>query len=45
MERFDYELHHHLKSEEETFECQECGTPIEREYGYCSWDCHKASML
>ena len=26
-------------------ECQECGTPIDKEFGYCSWDCHKASML
>ena len=26
-------------------ECQECGTPIDKEGGYCSRDCFKASML
>ncbi len=45
MERFDNELYEHLSKDDKEFDCLECGTPIEREYGYCSWDCHKASML
>ncbi len=45
MERFDNELDDHLGKDDKQFDCQECGAPIDREYGYCSWDCHKASML
>lgn len=45
MERFDNELDDYLSKDNKTSECQECGTPIDKEFGYCSWDCHKASML
>tara|TARA_R110000803_G_scaffold125496_1_gene193152 strand:+ start:236 stop:352 length:117 start_codon:yes stop_codon:yes gene_type:complete len=30
--------------EEKEFECYECGTPLERDAGYCSGTCFEASM-
>tara|TARA_R110000772_G_scaffold88993_2_gene184706 strand:+ start:258 stop:395 length:138 start_codon:yes stop_codon:yes gene_type:complete len=45
MEAFDNELHEHLKDSEYYGECQECQSPIEDEYGYCSVECYKASMI
>jgi len=43
MEVFDNELHDYL--EEKEYECQECGTQIDKEHSYCSRDCFKSSML
>ena len=44
MERFDDELNEYLRRDDKESECQECGTPIQKEFGYCSWTCHSASM-
>ena len=45
MEAFDNELHNHLRDSEYEGECQECQTPIGEEFGYCSTECYKASMI
>ena len=45
MEAFDNELHNHLRDSEYEGECQECQTPIDEEFGYCSTECYKASMI
>lgn len=43
MEAFDNELHEHLKDSDG--ECEECQTPIDAEYGYCSRSCYKESLI
>ena len=32
-------------NEKDTFECTECGAPVDREGDTCSKDCFKASLL
>ena len=43
MTQLDYDLDEYLYDRE--YECQECGTQIDKENSYCSRDCFKASML
>tara|TARA_R110002096_G_scaffold43884_1_gene118168 strand:+ start:571 stop:708 length:138 start_codon:yes stop_codon:yes gene_type:complete len=45
MEAFDNELHSHLRDEECQGECQECQSPIDEAFGYCSTECYRASMI
>ena len=44
MEAFDNQLHEHLKDSEYIGECEECQTPIDTSYGYCSRTCYKESL-
>jgi len=44
MESFDNQLHNHLRDEEYIGECEECQTPIDTDYGYCSRTCYKESL-
>ena len=44
MEAFDNQLHEHLKDSEYEGECEECQTPIDTDYGYCSRTCYKESL-
>jgi hypothetical protein len=43
MNQLDYDLEEYLDDRE--YECQECGTQIDKEHSYCSRDCFNASML
>ena len=42
---FDGELEMYFNSLEETYECSECGTPINHDGDVCSDKCWQASML
>jgi len=44
MEAFDNQLHDLLRDEECEGQCEECGTPIVADYGYCSKNCYKESL-